>query len=368
LAAAVRIADDRVRRERELRRFWPLIWLAYLPIYFAPWLTRTPGRIEIVASLFGVVAFLAILAHAQLGRWRAGLAHVLGAGAIGLALSPFETGWCVYSIFAMAFAGQLQPRRTAIAALLFLEISALVVGLGLGLHLAYFGPAVLVGGMTGLGSLLQSDVESKNRELSAAQEEIRALAVMAERERISRDLHDLLGHTLTLVVIKADLAVRLIDRDRDSAREEMEAVAHAAREAMAEVRTAVAGMRGASLAVEIEQARRALAAGEVVCEINADPILADEQQEAVLAMAVREAVTNVIRHAGATHCSIRVESGAKGESRLHIRDNGSGGTLREGAGLKGMRARLAAVGGALNIQSTAEGTHLFARLPGKGLS
>ena len=149
------------------------------------------------------------------------------------------------------------------------------------------------GAMIGFGALWQSELEDKNRQLEQAQGEVRVLAAAAERERIARDLHDLLGHTLTVVAVKADLAERLCDRDLEAARREMRDLAAVARDALSEVRTAVVGMKGASLAVEIERAGRALSAAGVRAEVRGATAGGDPQREAVIAMALREAVTNV---------------------------------------------------------------------------
>ncbi len=204
-------------------------------------------------------------------------------------------------------------------------------------------------------------------QLLGAQAEVRSLAASAERERISRDLHDLLGHTLTLVAIKADLAARLSMSAPDRARQEMEAVAQAARDALGEVRMAVAGMRGASLEAELARAAGALAAAGIAAERPAVQPALDPDTEAVLVMVVREAITNVIRHSDARSCRIALSVATDGSVSLRVEDDGRGGPIREGAGLSGMRARLDAAGGAMQIESRPggppAGTVLLVRLP-----
>jgi two-component system sensor histidine kinase DesK len=243
-----------------------------------------------------------------------------------------------------------------------------MIATGVAFHLFWISwvAGAFFGLVVGYATMMQADLQRKNNELSLAQEEVRALAVTAERERISRDLHDLLGRTLTLVAVKAELAARLVVRDAAGAEREMQAVAAAARAALAEVRTAVIGMRGASLTAEIERAREMLAAANVSAEISVAAPTGDPQREAVLAMALREAVTNVIRHSSASRCRIRLDEGRAGELRLCVEDNGTGCSatgLEEGSGLTGMRARLAALGGALEISSGRRGTRLRALAP-----
>lgn len=345
------------------RRRWSLIFLSYVPFYFISWLFRKPGLVEVAASLAGLAAFVALFCAIWVRRGRPAPWHVLAIFAIGLALTPFNTGWSVYTIYAMSFAARLPSRRTGIRMMIGLEVLLLAIGpFFLNYNWPVWASGVLFGGITGFAGLMQADVERKNQELAVAHEEVRALATTAERERISRDLHDLLGHTLTLVAVKAELAARLVSRDAEAAEREMQAVAAAAREALSEVRTAVVGMKGASLAFELDKARQALAAANVTAEISALTTDGHPGQEAVLAMALREGVTNVIRHSSATRCEIRLAPSAS-ELVLSISDDGQGGRLVEGSGLKGMRARLAAIGGALHVKSDKTGTRLTATAP-----
>ncbi len=346
-----------------MRRRWSLLFLSYLPVYFVAWFFRKPGPVEIVASFAGLAVFVVLFVLIWRRKGRPALWQVLAVFGVGMALSPFNTGWCVYTIYSMSFAARLSPRRTAVRTMAILEVVLLIVGLALYRHVwPIWASGVLFGGLTGFGALMQADVERKNEALAIAHEEVRGLATMAERERISRDLHDLLGHTLTLVAVKAELAARLVSRDAEAAEREMQAVATAAREALAEVRTAVVGMKGASLTTELERARHALASASVEADVQAQIADGYPGQEAVLAMALREAVTNVIRHASASRCEIRVET-RKDELVLSVADNGKGGRLVEGSGLKGMRARLAAIGGALQVKSDKDGARLVATAP-----
>jgi two-component system sensor histidine kinase DesK len=266
-------------------------------------------------------------------------------------------------VFAAVLAAAKRPRRrAAIATLIGLQAMLVVGGLALRLPVAGWVSGAFFGAMAGFGTLVQADLERKNRQLLAAQEEVRALSASAERERIARDLHDLLGHTLTLVAVKAELASKLVARDPRAARREMEEVAEAARSGLGEVRTAVSGIKGASLAVEIGRAKRMLTAAGLEADIGEQIPKADPEREAVMAMALREAVTNVIRHAEASRCTIEVATDANDALQLRVSDNGRGGDIQEGSGIQGMRARLAAAGGALELESDGSGTRLVASL------
>jgi two-component system sensor histidine kinase DesK len=216
--------------------------------------------------------------------------------------------------------------------------------------------------MVGLSNVSGAALQDKTAALAAAQEEVQRLAATAERERIGRDLHDLLGRTLTLVTIKAELAAKLATRDPAKAEAEMREVAQASREALAEVRAAVSGMTGTGFAREVEQSCTALEAAGITCTVEGAPERVDGGTGAVLAMALREAVTNVIRHSGARQCRIRIHR--QGRSvELGVEDDGDGTAVREAGGIGGIRARLAAAGGSLSVEGSHSGTHLRATLP-----
>lgn len=337
--------------------------LAYLLIYGLPWLAQPPTNQAVAASIVGIALFLVVFLDAYFRRPRLILPHVVAMAAIGYALAPFGGGWSVFSIYAASLAARMQPRRHGLLVVALLIVSLPPFSFAFGLPWFGWVSGVVFSALAVTGVLVQSDLEHRNRQLLEAQAEVRHLAASAERERIARDLHDLLGHTLTLVAMKADLAARLSLSAPQAARREMEEVATAARDALGEVRLAVTGMRGASLVVELERARAALVGAGLQATAEAAADTLDPDAEAVLSMALREAVTNVIRHARARSCAIRLATEADGALCLRVADDGAGGPILEGSGLAGMRTRLAAAGGTMRIESDAGGTRLVARLP-----
>jgi two-component system sensor histidine kinase DesK len=366
MAQATQQSEGYDGTRRGWRKAMSLFWLIYLGFYFFPWFWKRPGQTELIVSISATALFLAIYFDAYL-RWPARrLPHMLAMAAIGFGLSlivPTNPTWGVFIVYAAVLASLLDDRRAALLSLTLLLVAVAAYGVVRQMPIWAWTPTIFLAAMTGFGTLWQADVSRKNAQLVRAQEEVRTLAATAERERIARDLHDLLGHTLTLVAVKADLAQQLASRDPAAARREMQDVAETARGALAEVRAAVAGMRGATLAAEIERARRMLAAANVEASVTTEAAPDDPAREAVLAMALREAVTNVIRHAGASACAIGLEAEPEGALRLTVVDDGRGGEIREGSGLAGMRARLSAAGGVLEVSSDARGTRLMARLP-----
>jgi two-component system sensor histidine kinase DesK len=184
-----------------------------------------------------------------------------------------------------------------------------------------------------------------NKALHRARHELATHAVSDERARVARDLHDVLGHTLTSLSVKAALARRLLDKGMtEQAAQELAAIEHHARETLAEVRATVSGYREASLAAEIAGARVALEAGQIAAEITGDPDEIPAHLRETFAFVVREGVTNVIRHSSAQTCRIVV-----GPSSVEITDDGGHplAPRRAGNGLAGLAQRLAAVGGSL---------------------
>ncbi|MFJ6702923.1 MULTISPECIES: histidine kinase [unclassified Streptomyces] len=211
------------------------------------------------------------------------------------------------------------------------------------------------------------------RELRAAREELARRAVEKERLRFSRDLHDLLGHTLSVIVVKSEAARRLAPRDMDAALSQVSDIESVGRQALTEIREAVTGYREGSLATELDRARSVLSAAntEPVVRQTGTPLA--PQTETLLGWVVREAVTNVVRHSDATRCEITVDSGAE-RVRLTITDDGSGAGAepgREGVGgtgLKGLTERLAAAGGSLEAgPSPRGGFTVTAQLPTESL-
>ncbi len=185
------------------------------------------------------------------------------------------------------------------------------------------------------------------RELRAAREELARSAVEKERLRFSRDLHDLLGHTLSVIVVKAEATRRLAPRDLTAALDQVSDIESVGRQALTEIREAVTGYREGSLATELDRARDLLGAAGIEAVVRqSGPPLAPETA-ALLGWVVRESATNVVRHSGAAHCDIEV-TGTAERTRLTITDDGRGtGEGPPGSGLKGLTERLAAAGGSL---------------------
>jgi two-component system sensor histidine kinase DesK len=211
----------------------------------------------------------------------------------------------------------------------------------------------------GVGQVLK-----RNIELAQARAQLVELAVTQERERVARDVHDILGHSLTVITVKTELAGRLLEAVPETpaltrAREELSDVERLAREALADVRATVSGMRQLSLTGELAAARQALEAAGIVADLPTavDDVPARYRQ--LFAFSLREGVTNVVRHSGATRCVVRLTSDC-----IEVRDDGVGpdGAV-SGSGLTGLRGRAEAVGARVTTGTADEGGFLLRVTP-----
>ncbi|MFL6196488.1 MAG: histidine kinase [Thermoanaerobaculia bacterium] len=340
----------------------PYAWLIYLfPFLIAPVLGGPGGRPAWSWTLLGTVLFLGLYFR---GYWLQGRRVLWAAGAIlllGMAYAPFNFGAGVFFTYSAAFIAHSGPPRFAWRLLgVLLAVLALEAVLA-PLSPFVWAPAAVFALMIGGLNIHSAEVRRANARLRLAQDEVERLAKTAERERIARDLHDLLGHTLSMITLKAELAGKLVERDPERARREIREVERVSREALREVRAAIAGYRSDGLQAELGRARLALEAAGVRLETFAQPVELEPGRETVLALALRESVTNIIRHAAAGTCRIALEQ-TEAETRLEIRDDGRGGAAPEGLGLSGMRERIEGMGGRLE-RCAEDGTTLRITLP-----
>ena len=350
--------------QTKAERWWdgPWPWLIYLVFYAVPWLWVRPAAWQLAASAAGLAVFLPVYfaSHRLTGTRLFMMAAIMML--VGVALAPVGGGWTVFPIYAASEAGRVRPARRAVVAIALIAIGTILTGLAWHQPLFWWITGLMLVVATGGATISRTAFYARTQALLASQEEVRRLAGTAERERITRDLHDVVGRTLTLAALKADLAAKLTAHDPARAEAEMRSVAEISRAGLAEVRLALAGQAGSTLANEVAASREALAAAGVTATLagTGDAIPADAG--AVLAMTLREAVTNVIRHAEAGACAIELALDGR-VARLVVADDGHGRSFREGLGLAGMRQRLTAAGGSLSIQPDTLGTRLVATVP-----
>ncbi|MGP4011451.1 sensor histidine kinase [Streptomyces sp. 4N124] len=308
-------------------------------------------------SLYIYVAFRAFRRETREATSTRVALVLMGLVTCGLAIGYGDTWLLFFPLFGLATGAVVRMPHLrwagAIVAVLSGVVSVIRDGWG-GLDIAY---ATWISTMVTAAILSLSEAV---RELRAAREELARRAVEEERLRFSRDLHDLLGHTLSVIVVKSEAARRLAPRDIDAALLQVGDIESVGRQALTEIREAVTGYREGSLTTELDRARSALSAANIDSTVHRSGPPLPPRTEALLGWVVREAVTNVVRHSDAARCEITV-SGATERVRLTVTDDGTGtddvtGTgmvgrnLLEGVGgtgLKGLTERLATAGGSL---------------------
>jgi two-component system sensor histidine kinase DesK len=334
--------------------FWLFASPLFDPRAFAHWLLPT-------MSSFVVFLFFYVSAYYRPLRWVT--LNALCIAALGYGLMWYNPGATCYEIYACAFLafGPSPPRSLALMLLLLVPYASILYQEGTPWPFAL--STLVMGLAVGISNMAFRSSQIKDAQLQLSHDEIRRLAATAERERIGRDLHDLLGHTLSLIALKSELAGKLLARDPVAARREIGDVERITRDALAQVRSAVTGMRAAGLIGEIASARLLLECAGVRFTYRGFERDLPPAQESCLALALREAVTNIQRHARAASAEAELTS-EPDAIVLRVRDDGHGGIHDHGNGLTGMRERVEAEGGTLKIASVrGEGTTLLLRLP-----
>lgn len=340
----------------------PFLWLVYLGPFITYAVLANDEARDWVVDGVTLAAFFVLYFRGFWVRGRALLHIALALTALGLLTTPGNAGASAFFIYGAAFVGDAvrKPSR-AMAWIAGIAASCGLEALLVPLPIWAWVPGVVFPLIIGGSNVHFAEMRRKDRALVDAHRAAEHLATIAERERIARDLHDLLGHTLSVIVIKSELASKLADRDPARAADEIRDVERISRTALQEVRRAIHGYQGERVRDEIDTARAALEAAGVTLATHVAPVALDPDVERALALALREAATNVIRHARAKRCEITLDA-AGDQVTLTIADDGVGGDTAEGAGLSGMRSRLAAAGGSLT-RDGARGTRLTLTVP-----
>jgi len=350
------------------------IWLVFLifPLasaLYAPttWVWRGVAVVLILAFGFVYVRAFIALGHAvdAAAHRHLGISRFLVLGSLGFALAPIIEWQAVGVVpFMVAFSSFFFTRRTTLVVI----ATALVLT---GLAVALGGPELwILPGVVLLVGVSTQLVATLDRRAGEQQELSTQVTLATERDRVARDVHDVLGHSLTVITVKAELAERVMDDDPDRAKDELAQIRTLSRQALAEVRTTVGGLRSARLEDELLTARTVLADAGIECAITGDAATVDPRHRTVCAWVLREAVTNVVRHSRATHCTVEL-----GSSSVSVTDNGRGlldprahgprsGDDQPGNGIRGLTERVEAVGGHLDMAGadSGKGTSLKVQL------
>jgi two-component system sensor histidine kinase DesK len=339
-----------------------LVWSVF--IFLTPWFADGAFPHWLWPTLASFAAFLWLYFRTLYRReGETVIRYAIAIGALGFLLTPFNSGGQSYLIYACAFFAFTQRLRDAILLMAGMISLYMLEWQLLGYPWEYVFSALVIGPVVLGMNLVYKRNQQRNAELKLSNEEVRRLAALAERERIGRDLHDLLGHTLSLITLKSELASRLFDRDPQAARREIVDVERVARDALSQVRHAVTGIRAAGIAAELASAKLLLESNSVRMEYALCDVALPLEIETTFALTIREAVTNVQRHARAHSTRIVLEE-VQQTLQLRIADDGRGDAIVPGNGLTGMRERLAGIGAELRIVSErGRGTTLTVVVP-----
>lgn len=322
----------------------------------------------LVLTLVSYPMFLALFAGALVLPERHAPWCALGMLALCFGLLPWYPSGLSYFVFGCVFLGALA--RTSVwryvLALVVFNAVLIIWARVLGYPWVALASMPITTVMIGLLVHVERLKHKQDAALRLSHDEVRRLATVGERERIGRDLHDLLGHTLSMVALKADLAARLVERDPASAQREIGEVGGIARDALTQVRQAVSGIRAAGLAAELASARLLLETDGIAFDCRLDDTVAaaglTPEVETALAMTLREAVTNLQRHARAR--TAQALFSREGDAiRLQVSDDGRGGAIVPGNGLSGMRERIESIGGRLRVDGDSGGTRVDVSIP-----
>lgn len=343
-------------------QFSPYVWLIYLPLFFGPVFYYSPNPMHWLWTGIATVCFLAIYFHVYWVQPKYVIIHILAIILMGTLCALYTPSAQTFFIFAASFCSRLRPVKYSFITLVGIVLWMAAVSWMFGLEAYFFLPGIFFSLIVGSLNIYQHALQEKKRELVLSQKEVERLAKVAERERIARDLHDLIGHTFSVITLKADLAGRLLDKDLEKARTEIKQLEDISRDALSQVREVVSGYRSSDLLSELANAKYVLASLDIdfsyeLLNVEEQELELDLASKKELAIVLRELVTNIIKHAKATQVKVTI-SGGNNQMELSVQDNGVGFEEINGVGfgLKGIEERIRKIKGQVNIVTGGEST------------
>jgi len=323
--------------------------LVYLGFYFLPWFFKAPSYQDVIAATIAIGVFVPIFIHGFHQSGLSCLRYVAATSLIGFAVSPFFGTHGIFHIYAMSQLGNMRPERTAWISAVGLTIVFSVFALLTQMTWWDFGFPILMGIVTMISMISQSDRVEQNELLERSIDLEQHLATLAERERIAQDLHDLLGQTLTMVSLKSELAERLLDEKPSMAKQELSEIRDATKTALRDMRQAVTGMNSTTLKAELQQAKRVLSAANIALTVRGDIPSFNAEVDNELGLSVREAMTNVVRHSLAKKATFNILQ-VDDNVIIDVEDDGNAGLIVEGSGLSGLIKRIQKLGGTAHLE------------------
>jgi two-component system sensor histidine kinase DesK len=340
-------------------RFSPYIWLAYLPLFFVPVFIFDPSITHQIQVVVITLVFIAVyFASYWVGAKRLPY-YIVAMCLLGTAAALITLSAGTLFIYASALCCRLRPARKSFIGLALILAWIVVISAAFSMVPNFYVIALIFSALVGFINIYQYSLNEKKQELILSRQETQQLAKVAERERIARDLHDLIGHTFSVITLKADLAGRLIDKNGDAdiakARVEIQQLEDISRSALSQVREVVSGYRSSDLIAELANAKHVFSGVDISFDYQLDGATQQALDEnkfinKELAIVLRELVTNVIKHAQASSVKVTLENGHQAICMRMI-DDGHGFESKEsnGFGLIGIHERMDKLNGVVKI-------------------
>lgn len=343
--------DQRLLPQTERYRYSPYVWLIYMAFFFISFFAVKREAYQYFAMVVGTLTFLYLYFNIYWVKQNRVKYNIMGIVAIASLMTFLTQGSSVLFVYAGAFCCMLGSPSKAFKAIAAIIVWVISMSLMFKLTPYFYLPAIVFTTFIGGINIYQHEIDKKNKALELSQQEVQQLAKTAERERIARDLHDLIGHTFSVITLKADLAGKLIDRDPERAKTELKELENISRGALSQVREVVSEFRSVDIASALASTKYLLQSNDINFDYSLCPLEIDDNLNKELAVILKELTTNIIKHADATKVTAKVEQNQQGLS-ISMYDNGKGFSQQKshGFGLQGIQERLARWQGSLTVK------------------
>jgi len=328
------------------------IWLIYLGIFYISLYFHHPIEHSYYYASLATIIFLfayfkAYRVSSKQIKW-----YILIILLVGSGMSVLSPGASVFFVYAASFCFCLGSSKKAFIGLIYISIWVIALVFIFKLSAYFYIPALIFSYIVGGINIYHHEIGLKHKELTLSQQEVRHLARISERERIARDLHDLIGHTFSIITLKAELAGKLINNDKPKALKEINQLENISREALKQIREVVTGYRTSDLNTELAHAKYILESNNINYSYAFDDFEIHENTNKELAIILKELITNILKHAHANRASTNIQQ-INDTVTLTVEDDGIGfnNTDNSGFGLRGIQERVNKLEGELSIQS-----------------
>ncbi|GAA0304046.1 two-component system sensor histidine kinase DesK [Gracilibacillus halotolerans] len=351
--------------------FLPYVFLVYLamPIYYVSLETGVKAFVGYALILLFFISYRQLYWLPTNKKYSVWLGIQLGIIiALSIAYNPYHL---FLGFFPAHFIGYYEEKKHFKIALITFAITLALPTILLGImhsfmNILFLLPFLIIMLISPYGIRSMNARMALEEELEQANEQIRQLVKREERVRIARDLHDTLGHTLSLITLQSQLVQRLVEKQPDRAREEAKGIEQTSRTALRQVRELVSNMRAVPIEEGLMHMEQILQAADIKLEVTQQEDISETSsvQQNIMSMCLKEAGTNIVKHSQATSCSVEIQN-RKGYIYITVEDNGIGMHMKEnnGNGIQGMKERLSLIEGQLAIVSSKEGTTLKFTIP-----